>query len=95
MSYSSAETIASTIINNQSLECLDLSECGFVDFRLIETSLCQNHKLKSLILNSNAIFQNMMSIEATDSVEDNSSCLQYLDLSNCDLSELQVTTVAK
>ena len=97
MSYSSAEDIALAITDNESLEYLDLSECSLVDFRVVSLSL-QQYKLKCLMLRSNIIFQGTVFIQTTDSAENyafNNSHLQYLDLSNCELSELQMTIIVR
>ena len=94
MSYTSAKNIASAIASNKSLKYLDLSECGFVDYRVIDKSLQKGSRLKSLIIRSSVIFPNRLFGQATDSAEgNNSSCLKHLDLSNCQLSELQVNHV--
>ena len=93
MSYISAENIASAIASNKSLKYLDFSECGFVDCRVIDKSLQKGSKLKSLIIRSSVVFSNRLFVQATDSAEGNSSCLEHLDLSNCQLSELQMTHV--
>ena len=93
LSHSSAKNIALAIASNESLEYLDLSECCFVDYRVIYKSLQKGCKLKSLILRSSVIFPNRSFVQATDSAEGNSSYLEHLDLSNCQLSELQVNHV--
>ena len=86
MNRFSAKLIASAIVKNKSLEHLDCSECGFVDFRILHISLKQHSMLKSLIIRSNDFILNMWIATAKG------LCLEYLDFSNCKLSELQETT---
>ena len=96
MTYSSAETIALAIADNESLEYLDLSECGLIDFRVALLSLQRHSKLKCLMLRSNIIFQNKIFVQDTDPADViSNSCMQCLDLSKCELSELQMKTVAR
>ena len=96
MSRFSAEKLALAILHNKSLKDLDLSECGFVAFSIIDASLRQNSNLKSLILKSTIIFQDDLGVllQARNSAQ-SSLCLMHLDLSNCDLSGLQVETIVK
>ena len=91
ISHYSAENIALAIIKNTSLEHLDFSECGFVNFLVIDALLQRNSKVKKLILRSNVIYRNKGSKQAVG----NSSTLEHLDLSHCNISELQIKIIVR
>ena len=96
MSHSSAVSMALAIANNESLECLDLSECDLVDLRVVLLSLQQYSKVKCLIIKSSNFFEGEMFLQASDPPEVTSnSCMEYLDLSHCELSGSQMTTIAR
>ena len=95
MTRSSAENIALAISHSKSLEYLDISECGFVNFSIIDISLHRNSMLKTLILSSNSVFQDGTLVQATDSAEGSNSHLEHLNLSSCDLLELQMIKIAR
>ena len=94
VSHSSAENIALAIVKNASLEHLDLSECGFVNFLVIDASLQRNSKVKKLILRSNVIYRNKQS-KQLQVVGNNSSVLEHLDLSHCNISELRMKIIVR
>ena len=95
MNQSSAKNIATAFSHNKSLEYLDLSKCGFVDFNILDILLHQNSMLKTLILRSNSVCQNETLMQSTDPAEGSSSHLEHLDLSKCDLFELQLIKIAR
>ena len=74
ISHSSAKHITSAVSCYTSLEHLDLSECGLMDFRIIDIWLYHNSALKALNLRSSTLFQmhrnsltsNSTSTEKTD-----------------------------
>ena len=90
MNQSSAKNMVTAFSHNKSLEYLDLSKCGFVDFNILDTLLHQN-SLKTLLLRSNSVFQDGTLLHA----QSISSHLEYLDLSKCDLFELQMIKIAR
>ena len=91
MSYSSAKYITSAISCNMSLEHLDISHCGFMDTRIIDLWMCQNSALKKLYLRCNTPFQTYrINADIVDDLR-----IEYLDISYCNLSGLQLTKIAK
>ena len=104
MSHSSAKYIASVIACNESIEHLDISDCVFMDFKIIDLWLCKNSALKELILKSNAPFQtyrNSLTLRSTSTEDadiiDESihSYVEHLDISSCHLSGIQLINTAK
>ena len=96
MSHSSAVSMALAIANNESLEYLDLSECDLVDLRVVLLSLQQFSKVKCLIIKSSNFFEGEMFLQASDPPEvASNSCMEYLDLTHCELSGSQMTTIAR
>ena len=91
MNQTTAKCMATAFSRNKSLEYLDLSNCGFVDFNILDTLLHQNTMLKTLKLSSNSVFQDGTLLHA----QSISSCLEYLDFSKCDLFELQMIKIAR
>ena len=95
MNQSSARRIAEALSLNKSLHYLDLSECGFVDFSIIDISLYRYSRLKTLILRSNCVFQCRTLVAVTDPAEGSSYHLEHLDISKCDLYGSQIIKITK
>ena len=91
MNQTTAKCMATAFSRNKSLEYLDLSNCGFVNFNILDTLLHQNSMLKTLKLSSNSVFQDGTLLHA----QSISSHLEYLDFSKCDLFELQMLKIAR
>ena len=101
MNHSSAKHISSALASNRSLEYLDISDCGFMDFRIIDLWLCKHFPLKRLVLRSNTPFQTYRNYrntnaENTDTIKESvHSCIEHLDISGCNLSGIQLISTAK
>ena len=91
MSYSSAKYITSAISCNRSIEHLDISYCGFMDTNIVDLWMCQNSALKKLNLRCNTPFQTYrINADIVDELH-----IEYLDISYCTLSGLQLIKIAK
>ena len=87
-----SEEITLAVAMKESLEHLELSECGPVDLGVLCIPLQQNSMLKNLSIKSSIFFNSTKMhtfLKATNSVKDiSTTCLEYLDLSNCNLSKI-------
>ena len=101
MSHSSAKYITSAMANNHSLEYLDISNCGFMDFRIIDLWLCKHFPLKKLILRSTTPFQTYRNSRSTSTKDKDIvngsiySYIEHLDISSCNISGIQLVSIAK
>ena len=101
MNHCSAKHISLAMASNRLLEYLDISDCGFMDFRIIDLWLHKHFLLKKLILRSNTPFQTYRSsrntnVENTGTTNESvHSYIEHLDISGCNLSGIQLISTAK